>query len=239
MHTDCRPAARGSAARKRRFLIGRSALGTPDTLAWFFEMASKQTFRSDSMSGDPLEAFDWQRMFIGDTSPLLLLEIVLRTLIMYVYLLVLTRLVGKRGVGDLNSFDYIIVIAIGSATGDPMFMPELPLAHGMVVITVVVVLERFLAKWIQRSGTLEKMAESTPSPLVRDGEIVWEWLERERMTEGELMSSLRLHGVRDLGEVERAYLEPTGIISVFVYPKGQARQIRSTFPPRHIEEDPL
>lgn len=190
------------------------------------------------MGVESLQPFDWYRMYVGSLTPLILLEIAFRTVFMYLYVLLLVRLIGKRGIGDMTTFDQIIVIAVGSATGDPMLMPEVPLLQAMVVIGILVYLERLLARLTQRSSTIEKVAESTPSLLVREGRIVEEWLERERMTVGELMSLLRLNGIRDLGEVERAYLEPTGTLSVFRNPEGTTPPVRSTFPPRHVEEDP-
>lgn len=183
--------------------------------------------------------FDWKRMFLGDMPASILLEIAFRTAWMYLFALIVARTIGKRAMGDTTPFDNLIIIAIGSATGDPMLGPAVPLLHGMMVLTAVVLLERFVARMAVRSGRIEKLVDSTPSPVVRDGAVVEEWLERERVSRGELMSMLRLNGVRDVGEVERAFLEPTGTLSVFLYPEDKARQVCSTFPPRHVEEHPL
>ncbi len=183
------------------------------------------------MGAETIQPFDWQRIFLGDEPPFFLLEIVFRTVFMYFYTLAVTRLLGKRALGDLSAFDYIIVIAIGTATGDPMIFPDVPLLHGMLVLTAVVLLERALAYWTMHSRRLEKVAESTPSLLIRDGEILSDGLKDERVSEEEILSLLRLEGVRDLGAVERAYLEPTGNLSVFRYPEDKQRRMRSTFPP--------
>jgi uncharacterized membrane protein YcaP (DUF421 family) len=188
------------------------------------------------MGAETIQPFDWQRMFLGDEPPLFLLEIAFRTAFMYAFTLFITRFLGKRALGDLTSFDYIIVIAIGSATGDPMIFPDVPLLHGMAVLTIVVILERLLAYWTQRSRALEAAAESTPSLLVRDGQIRYGALEHERVSEEEVLSLLRLAEVRDVGEVERAYLEPTGSLSVFRYPEGRERPVKSTFPPAEEAE---
>jgi uncharacterized membrane protein YcaP (DUF421 family) len=191
------------------------------------------------VDSDSLQVFDWQRIFLGDLPLIFLAEILFRTTWMYVWALLVTRLTGKRAVGDLSSFDYIIVIAIGSSTGDPMFMPDIPLLHGMLVLTVVMLLERLVTTISRHWGRFERVVESTPTPLVRDGTLLEESLARERMTEGELMSMLRLAGVRDLGEVERAWLEPSGQLSLFKRTQEPAPAVRSTWPPRNVEEDPL
>ena len=115
------------------------------------------------------EAFDLQRMFIGDFSVLLLLEIAVRTAIMYLYALGLVRFIGKRGIGQLTPFEYVIVIALGSATGDPMFYPEVPLVHGMVVLAIIVALQKLLIATSERNERVERFVSSTPSLLIEGG----------------------------------------------------------------------
>jgi len=69
------------------------------------------------------KVFDFHRIFVGDTPPLFLLEIVFRTLIMYAYTVALLRVLGKRGMGQLSMLELAIIIAFGSAVGDPMVEP--------------------------------------------------------------------------------------------------------------------
>ena len=87
---------------------------------------------------EPVDVFDLKRMLIGDESPLFLLEIVVRTLIVYVYALLLLRWLGSRTIGQLSTVEFLLVIALGSAVGDAMFYPDVPLVHAMLVVTVVV-----------------------------------------------------------------------------------------------------
>lgn len=191
------------------------------------------------MDAETLQVFDWRRIFLGDIPLIFLFELIFRTVWMYLWALFVARLMGKRSVGDMTSFDYLIVVAIGSATGDPMMMFDIPLLHGMMVLTVIMVLERTIARLSLRWGRIERVVESTPTPLVRDGEILHDRLSAERMTNGELMSLLRQSGVRDVNDVERAWLEPTGKLSVFLRPEDERMNKPTTWPPRKIEEDPL
>lgn len=195
------------------------------------------------MDAETLELFDWRRIFLGDTPPIFLFEMVFRTIWMYLWALLVSRLMGKRSVGDMTSFDYLIVVAIGSATGDPMMALDIPLLHGMVVLSVIMMLERTLARLAWRWGKIERAVSSTPTPLVRDGRILHDRLSNERMTTGELLSLLRQAGVRDVGDVERAWLEPTGRLSVFQFPQDERTPSRTpsrtTWPPRKIEDDPM
>ena len=71
-----------------------------------------------------VETFDLHRIFLGDTSAWFLLEVIFRTTFMFVYTLILVRTTGKRGLGELSPFELLLVVALGSAVGDPMFYPD-------------------------------------------------------------------------------------------------------------------
>lgn len=161
-------------------------------------------------------------MFFGDTNAVFVLEIVIRTSFMYMYTLTLVRFLGKRGMGQLSPFEMVIIVALGSAVGDPMFTEELPLIDGVVVITVVVVLQRLLVKLTERNRRLERLIESTPVLLVRDGEIDSQSMDEEEISEAELFMALREAGIEHLGEIRFAFLEPNGRVSVFRADRARA-----------------
>lgn len=158
--------------------------------------------------------FDLRQLFLGDQPPIFIAEIALRTAIIYAYTLVLVRFIGKRGLGQMSAFDFLIVIALGSAVGDPMFYPEVPLAHAMAVITVVVALQRGVSYVTEKSARAQTLVEGDPVRLVFDGVIDCQRLAEEQLQREELFSSLRLAGITQLGQVARAYIEPSGHVSV-------------------------
>ena len=96
-----------------------------------------------------------------------------------------------------------------------MFYADIPLVHGMVVITVVVGLERILVRVTQHNRRVERLIESEPVLLVSDGNLLREALEHEDLSEAEVFMGLRDKGIEFLGEVRRAYIEPSGRLSVF------------------------
>lgn len=165
------------------------------------------------MKSEPY-SFDLQRIFFGDLPLLFLGEIVFRTVIIYLYTLLLVRVLGKRGLGQLSPFDFVIVISLGSAVGDPMFYDDVPIVHCMVVITVIVLLQRTVSWLSDRSRHARDFIESVPTRLVLRGVVDWETLREEQLDPEELFAALRTQGIRQLGEVERAYIEPSGAISV-------------------------
>jgi uncharacterized membrane protein YcaP (DUF421 family) len=161
---------------------------------------------------------EFDRIFLGDFSLELVLEIVLRTAVMYLFTLGLIRVLGKRGMGELSPFELVIIVALGSAVGDPMFYADVPLIHGIIVITVVVALERALVKATERHEGIERLIESEPVCVVHDGELVLEAMDHEDLSKAEIFMALREHGIEFLEEVRRAYLEPSGEMSVFRNP---------------------
>lgn len=170
------------------------------------------------------------RIFLGDQPPLFLLEVVFRTAIMYAYMLFAARFLGKRGTGQLTVFDFIVVILLGSAAGDPMFYDDVPILHGIIVITIVVLVERVINHIANRNRRLEEFIESTPTLLIKDGAVLTDALDREEISYRELMMELRQRGIRNTGEVECAFIEPSGEMSVFTYEEGKATRGESTLP---------
>ncbi|GGJ40306.1 DUF421 domain-containing protein [Deinococcus roseus] len=169
-------------------------------------------------------AFDLKNIFLGkDLPPMFFLEIVFRTTVMYLYTLLLIRLLGKRGVRQLTFFEFALIIALGSAVGDVMFYPDVPLLHGMVVITVVSVIQYIFAVITEKNSKIERVLESSPRRMICDGRLELEAMHRERLSQNELYSWLRDDDISHLGEVHRAYLEPSGSLSVIRFPRKKVR----------------
>jgi uncharacterized membrane protein YcaP (DUF421 family) len=183
------------------------------------------------MEGGAAHSFDLYRIFVGDQPLTLVVEILFRTAVMYLYVLLLLRLVGKRGMGQLSPFEFTIIIALGSAVGDPMFYPEIPLLHGLVVISAVVAMTRIVTYLSNRSEAVEVFLEGQPSSVVTDGELNLEALDGERFSREELFMLLRERNVSQLGQVRQAYLEPSGAVSAFRAQEGQCKPGLPIIPP--------
>ncbi|MGF6174839.1 DUF421 domain-containing protein [Ensifer sp. 4252] len=185
---------------------------------------------------EPFVAFDLGRMLFGDEPPLFLLEIALRTLIIYAYTLFLIRWIGSRSIGQLSLVEFLLVIALGSAVGDAMFYPDVPLIHCMVVITVVVLLDKSLSYIVARNRKLEDVIEGISVEVVRDGGILWKALKRLNVGHDELFEQLRLKQVRHLGQVRAAYFETNGLLSVFTFDEPSTRQGLLIEPPWDVSK---
>lgn len=184
---------------------------------------------------EPLIPFDLHRMLVGDHPALFFLEIVLRTGLIYGYTLALLRWIGGRSVAQLSMIDLLLVIALGSAVGDAPFYPDVPLLAALVVITGVVLLNKGIDKLIERSRRAQRLLDGAPVAVVAQGRILKDGLSRRTIGAAEIMSMLRLQGIANLGEVEAAYLEPGGALSVFRAP--EPRPGLSLVPPIGLAQD--
>ena len=177
------------------------------------------------------QPFDWHRMILGDQTGLwFLLEVVFRTVVMYGYALVFARFIGKRGVGQVSPFEFILIIIISSAAGDPMFYRQVPLLHGVIVLTVVMVLHRLVSLVTDRSEPAEDVLEGEPVLVVENGRILEQSLGGGTMSRRELLMELRQQGIRNVGEIERAFFEPSGRISVLPAARENQKHLESTEP---------
>ena len=163
------------------------------------------------------EMFDWSRILINDQPLLFLLEVVLRSAVMFITLLVVLRLAGKRGVKQLSVFEMVIIIALGSAAGDPMFYEDVGIVPALIVFTVVILLYRTVTWLTGRQVWFERLIEGRTQHLIKDGKFSVEKFEKESLAQDEFFSELRLKSVEHLGQVKNAFLETTGDISIYLY----------------------
>jgi len=159
--------------------------------------------------------FDWLRIFWGDAPPLFLAEITFRVLVIWLWTVLLLRWIGGRSISQLSLVEFLLVIALGSAVGDALFYPDVPLIHCMVVITVVICLDKLLGFLLSRSPAMEDAIEGRSVEFVRDGIIDCARMRKLNFGHDELFEQLRLNGVGNVSEVRAAYLETNGMISVF------------------------
>lgn len=182
------------------------------------------------------ETFDFHRIFFGELPYSFLLEIFFRTAIMYIYTILLLRFLGKRSMGQLSTLELAIIICFGSAVGDPMMGKDVPVIHGMVVITTVALLQT-AAEWIiNRDKRLEAFMEGQADALVKDGMIINKSLDKNNLSHEDLYRFLRSKGIEQLGQVKNAFFETSGLVSVWCYPKHEIMPGLGIHPDQHFPE---
>jgi uncharacterized membrane protein YcaP (DUF421 family) len=179
--------------------------------------------------------FDLRRILIGDLPLLFFVEIVLRTAILYFYALLIFRALGKRSIGELTPLELIVVIGLGSAVGDPMFYPDVPLLHGIAVITVVALIQRAVIFFTRRHEKAEEVFKGSPVRIVVNGCIDVQGMRDANLSREEVFMTLRQHGYQQLGEVQRVYMETDGKVSHYEFEDEDVRPGLSLMPPWDVE----
>lgn len=141
-------------------------------------------------------------------------EFVVRAIVVYVFLLVLLRMTGKRQVGQLAPFDLVLLLVLSNAVQNSMNGGDNSITGGVILASTLVAINAAVGWLSYRSKGLEALIEGRPVILVHDGKIDHLSLRKVQMTTHELESSLRAAGYAGPAGVRFAVLENTGKVSV-------------------------
>jgi uncharacterized membrane protein YcaP (DUF421 family) len=143
-----------------------------------------------------------------------LLEVALRTVIIYAVVIVGIRLTGKREVGQMASFELVLILLLANAVQNAMTGPDTSLTGGVVGALTLLIANAIVTRVSSRSSKLRKALEGTPTVLILKGNVVKNNMEKEHIANEELEQALREHGVSTTADVGIAVLEVDGSISV-------------------------
>ncbi|HYE93164.1 MAG TPA: YetF domain-containing protein, partial [Terriglobales bacterium] len=121
----------------------------------------------------------------------------LRATIIYVVLLVVVRLLGKRTVGSATAFDFMVALILSEVVDEPIY-GDVPVVQALVVIAVIGGWHAVNSYLSYRSERFDRLTGGEPTVLVKNGQLVRKGMRQERVNEEELWSMLRLHGIDDL-----------------------------------------
>src|SRR2546422_183785 len=141
-------------------------------------------------------------------------ELVLRSTVVYIFLIVLLRLSGKRQVGQLAPFDLVLLLVLSNAVQNAMNGGDNSVLGGLISATVLILLNYLVGLATFRSKKLEAWVEGRPEILIHNGKLFTEVMEREKLTHHELNAALRAAGCACVEEVHYAILVNNGAISV-------------------------
>ncbi|WP_281632106.1 DUF421 domain-containing protein [Flavobacterium luteolum] len=169
------------------------------------------------------EIFEWNRLFFNELPEVFLLEVIFRSTVMFTILLLTLKLAGKRGVKQLSIFETVIIIALGSAAGDPMFYEDVGIIPAAIVFLVIIILYRSVTWLTGKSKKFEEFIEGKTECLINDGKFSISSFKKETLAQDEFFSELRVKSIEHLGQVKHAFIEPSGEISVFFYPDEKVK----------------
>jgi uncharacterized membrane protein YcaP (DUF421 family) len=155
-------------------------------------------------------SLDWQALF----TPEMPLEMLVRGSAMYWFLFLLFRLVVRRRVGAVGIGDVLLLVIIADAAQNAMGGEYRSVSDGMILVLTIVGWNTLIDWATYRWAAIERLLQPPPLLLVRNGRILHRHLRMEFISEAELRGKLREHGVTDPAEVEAAYMETDGAVSV-------------------------
>ena len=141
-------------------------------------------------------------------------QFVLRAVVVYVLVMVLVRLSGKRAVGQFTPFDLVLVILIGNAVQNGINGGDNSLTGAAIMASTLIALNYLVASLTSRHRGIEKVIEGEPVVLARNGHVFAQVLRRELVSHDDFNEALRMNGIGDIADVELAILETNGRISV-------------------------
>ncbi|PNG19946.1 DUF421 domain-containing protein [Streptomyces cahuitamycinicus] len=154
---------------------------------------------------------DWNAVFVPSTP---VLEIFLRGTITFLVLMAMMRAAGQREAGGLGITDVFLVVLVAQAVAPGLVGESHSITDGVILAATVILWSLVLDAVAYRWPRLSRVIKARPRLLIEHGRLNHKVMRRELMTRSEVTVQLRLHGIEDISQVQRAYLEPNGMISI-------------------------
>jgi uncharacterized membrane protein YcaP (DUF421 family) len=159
------------------------------------------------------------------------MDIVIRASVIFFVLYFFIRLMGKRELGQMTPFEFVVLVVIGDLVQQGVTHNDFSLSGALLAVVTIGFWAMVLSWGAYLSHRVESVLDGEPRVIIRDGEIVEENLRRDRLTRSEILSEMRLAGIGRLSEVAWAILEPSGKMSFIRRGSGEAKQ-----PSQHSED---
>ena len=169
------------------------------------------------MKKEEIKLTDIQRILFGETPAVFMVEVLIRTIIVYVALLLALKLLGKRMTGQLTITEMAVMITLGAIVSVPMQIPDRGILQGIIILILAVAFLRGINYLSYKKKSAEMVIQGKVNLLVRDGIIDLPALEKLNISKQQLFSKLRNKKIFNLGHVDRVYLEACGLFSVYEY----------------------
>src|SRR5947207_5462244 len=157
-------------------------------------------------------------------------ELVVRSVVIYLALIVALRIFGKRQIGQFTIFDLVLILLVANAVQPAMTGPDNSLLGGLIIIASLVVVDGLVGMGRARISFLNELLEPKPTVLGEDGAWLPKAMEQQDVTLEDADMALRQHGIADIEDVQLAVLEGDGLISVVPEDRdGTGRRPRRRF----------
>ena len=141
-------------------------------------------------------------------------EIVLRSGVVYLFIVIALRLFGKKEFAQLSLIDFVFILLISNSVQNAMVGPDSSLKGGLVAAATLFLLNFILKHVLYKNKKLNELLQGEPVMLIHGGNVIEKNLEKEKITLNELLAAVREHGVSGIDMVDLAVLETDGNISI-------------------------
>jgi uncharacterized membrane protein YcaP (DUF421 family) len=176
---------------------------------------------------------DWKSMFLGELDWSFVVEIFLRSIIMFTTVIVFLRLSGKKGVRQLSLFEVAIIISLGSAVGDPMFNKESPIVPALIVMVTIILFYLAITWFAVKSERFESLLEGDPIYVIEDGMFNLGDGRNHTIAKDEFFAEMRQENIEHLGQIRQAILETNGQMSFIFYSDENVKPGLPIWPKRY------
>jgi len=165
------------------------------------------------MNPEDIKLGDWSRMLFGEVPATFFIEVILRSAVLYLLLIISMRLMGKRMAAQLSRNERVATVSLAAAIGIPLQAPDKGLLPAFAIALIVILAGRMLSIWAFNHQPFEKASQGNVGMLIKDGVMDMQAMRRTRITQDRLFSALRGENIKQLGEVKRLYMEAAGAFS--------------------------
>ena len=155
------------------------------------------------MKKEEIHFGDLGRWLLGNTTPEFMLEVAVRTALIYIILLFTVHLMGKRMTSQLTITELSVMITLGAIVSPAMQLPDRGLLFGAVGLFVAVLYQRGVNLWAFRNNKIEVLTQGKMVLFVRDGIMMLDEMKKSRITKQQLFAKLRENEIYNLGKVKR------------------------------------
>jgi uncharacterized membrane protein YcaP (DUF421 family) len=162
-----------------------------------------------------IKPFDLKRIFIGDAPPEFLVEVLIRSIIVYIFLLIVIRLMGKRLSSQISITELAVMITLGGIISPAMQLPDRGILFAAVVLLAILFFHRGINWWATKSNKIETITQGEMICLVKDGVMQLDDMRKVGISRQELFAQLRSKKIENLSQVQRFFLEACGTFTVY------------------------
>jgi len=161
----------------------------------------------------------WQSMF---SVQIPILEKILRTVLVYATMVLLFRLVGKRDLAVLNTFDFVVIFLLSNVVQNAIIGSDNSLLGGVIGAATLVGINDLVNRWLARSARATRVLEGTPTTVIEDGQFIPRALRRLSLRPEEVEHAVRVQNGDNVTEIGTGRMEPSGQLVLTLKPGEQS-----------------